>query len=190
MSKLSGWQANRLQSLLHNDGVIAYPTEGVWGLGCLPESLPAVSQILRLKNRSWERGLILVGSSIEQFSSYLAGLPADSLEELKQVWPGPVTYLLPDNGYCPLWIKGKHSTVALRVSDHPVVRNLCDRVASPLVSTSANPTGRVPARSSLQVRKYFPTGLDFIVQGEVGKQMGASEVRNLLTGSVVRAGRS
>jgi L-threonylcarbamoyladenylate synthase len=190
MLNKSGWQTNRLVSLVRKGGVIAYPTEGVWGLGCLPGSLPAVTRILRLKNRSWEQGLILVGASIEQFRPFLAGLSSDALDELYRVWPGPVTYLLPDNGYCPLWIKGKHNTVALRVSDHPVVQGLCDRLASPIVSTSANPAGHIPARNSLQVRKYFPTGIDFIVQGNVGESGGVSEVRNLITGSIVRAGSS
>ena len=190
MLNKSGWQTNHLVSLVHKGGVIAYPTEGVWGLGCLPESLPAVTRILGLKNRSWERGLILVGASIEQFHPYLAGLSSDALDELYRVWPGPVTFLLPDNGYCPLWIKGKHNTVALRVSEHPVVQDLCDRLGSPLVSTSANPAGRIPARNSLQVRKYFPRGIDFIVQGDVGEHGGASEVRDLTTGSIIRAGKS
>ena len=190
MLNKSGWQTNHLVSLVHKGGVIAYPTEGVWGLGCLPESLPAVTRILGLKNRSWERGLILVGASIEQFHPYLTGLSSDALDELYRVWPGPVTFLLPDNGYCPLWIKGKHNTVALRVSEHPVVQDLCDRLGSPLVSTSANPAGRIPARNSLQVRKYFPRGIDFIVQGDVGEHGGASEVRDLTTGSIIRAGKS
>jgi L-threonylcarbamoyladenylate synthase len=188
MLNKSGWRTNHLVSLVRKGGVIAYPTEGVWGLGCLPESLPAVTRILGLKDRSWEQGLILVGASIEQFYPYLVGLSSDALDELHSVWPGPVTYLLPDNGYCPLWIKGKHNTVALRVSDHPVVKGLCDRLASPLVSTSANPAGRIPARNSLQVRKYFPSGIDIIVHGNLGGYGGASEVRNLVTGSIVRGG--
>ncbi len=190
MLNVSGWQLDHLVSLMHRGGVIAYPTEGVWGLGCLPESLSAVSKILKLKNRSWERGLILVGSSIKQFHPYLEGLPSAALDELNRVWPGPVTYLLPDNGYCPLWIKGKHLTVALRVTDHPTVRSICDRLESPMVSTSANPAGRIPARNGLQVRKYFPTGIDFFVPGELGSHTGASEVRDLLTGSIIRAGAS
>jgi L-threonylcarbamoyladenylate synthase len=181
-----GWRTNHLVSLVRKGGVIAYPTEGVWGLGCLPESLTAVTRILGLKNRSWEQGLILVGSSIEQFHPYLVGLSPDALDELHREWPGPVTYLLPDNGYCPLWIKGKHNTVALRVSEHPVVKGLCARLSSPIVSTSANPSGRVPARNSLQVRKYFPSGIDFIVPGNLGGYRGASEVKNLITGSIIR----
>ncbi|MFP6807824.1 MAG: L-threonylcarbamoyladenylate synthase [Pseudomonadales bacterium] len=182
-----GWKRNYLVNLIYQDGVIAYPTEGVWGLGCLPESLSAVTRILSLKNRSWKQGLILVGSSIEQFAPYISELPHEALAEMERVWPSAVTYLLPDNGYCPLWIRGEHSTVAIRVSAHPLIRDLCDHLNSPLVSTSANPSGRPAALNSLQVRRYFGSGVDCILPGELGSSRGASELRDISTGVIVRA---
>ncbi len=181
------WRQQNTRRTLTRGGVIAYPTEGVWGLGCLPASLSAVTRILAIKNRSWEQGLILVASSVEQFLPYLEGLPEECRTTLESPSPGPVTYLVPDNGYCPLWIKGKHPTVALRVSTHPVVRSICQGVDSPIVSTSANPSGRPPAKTILQVRRYFPRSIDFFVPGKLGSARGASEVRNLLTNEVVRA---
>ena len=166
--------------------VIAYPTEGVWGLGCSPYSLSAVSRILKLKKRSWEQGLILVASSIQQLKPFLTGLPEESLGQLKSDWPGPVTYLVPDNGCCPLWIKGAHNSVALRMSSHPVIRDLYQRLKSPLVSTSANLSGRIAAISQLQVRKNFPVGVDAIVPGTVTDAHSVSEIRDLATGKILR----
>jgi len=188
-ARLSSWRLDHVARQVSRGAVIAYPTEGVWGLGCSPFLLAAVSRILNLKNRSWEQGLILVASTTEQLAPFLAGLSAESLGVLERDWPGPVTYLVPDNGYCPLWIKGKHNSVALRVSSHPVIQDLCRCLQSPLVSTSANLSGRKPATKALQVRKNFPGGIDVIVPGKVGDSNSVSEIRDLTSGRILRAAK-
>ena len=167
-------------SALLNDGVIAYPTEGVWGLGCLPTSEIAVQRILNIKRRHREQGLILVGSKIAHFDSYLEGLPNHKVTELGRTWPAPVTFLIPDNGFCPDWVKGNHSTVALRVSAHSVVQSLCNLVNGPIVSTSANRSGCAPALTEAAVRSVFGTEIDLIVSGELSGPEGPSEIRDLL----------
>lgn len=173
------------QRILAGD-VIAYPTEGVWGLGCLPENEEAVARILALKQRSWEQGLILAAASIEQFDDYLEGITAEERSTLESAWPGPVTFVVPDNGTAPLWIRGKHDSVALRVSAHPVVSAICNQLGGPIVSTSANPSNRAPATSPLRLRQYFPEGVDYVVPGELGGAAGASEIRLLRTGEIIR----
>ena len=189
-ARISDWRMDHVAKQVNGGAVIAYPTEGVWGLGCSPHSLSAVSRILKLKNRSWDRGLIMVASSIEQLKPFLTGLSDEMRDQLERDWPGPVTYLVPDNGCCPLWIKGTHDSVALRVSSHPVIQDLCQRLNSPLVSTSANPTGRVAAISPLQVRKNFPAGIDAVVPGTVTDRRSVSEIRDLNTGKVLRTRNS
>ncbi|CAH0993002.1 Threonylcarbamoyl-AMP synthase [Sinobacterium norvegicum] len=169
-------------------GVVAYPTEAVWGLGCLPDDQQAVEQILALKKRSWRKGLILVAANIEQFSSQLMGLSAEQRETLAASWPGANTWLVPNNGTVPPWISGDHSAVALRVSNHPVVTALCRQVGGPIVSTSANPQGKPSATSSVKVRKYFAGESLQLAPGRVGKNQKASTIKDLLTGNVVRAG--
>ena len=180
------WRFELIAQRLWQGAVIAYPTEGVWGLGCLPENEEGVARVLALKRRPWQKGLILVAADLAQFAPYLAGLTADRLAVLEQTWPGPVTFLVPDNGCAPPWIKGTHDQVALRVSDHPVVRGLCQAAGAPLVSTSANPGGRMPARSSLRVRQFFADAVDIIVPGALGGATGPSEIRDLMSGSVHR----
>ncbi len=175
-------------SKLCNDGVIAYPTEGVWGLGCLPSSEIAVHRILALKQRQQEQGLILIAGEMGHFADYLEGLSNHKLAALRQTWPGPVTFLVPDNGSCPEWIKGSHSSVALRVSAHPVVQSLCKRVDGPIVSTSANRSGRAPAKSAAEVRSIFGNEIDCIVPGELSGADGPSEIRDLLSGEIIRQG--
>lgn len=183
---LAQWRFELIARRLWQGAVIAYPTEGVWGLGCLPENEAGVSGILSLKRRSWQKGLILVAADIEQFEPYLDGLLPEQWGELDATWPGPVTFLVPDNGFAPPWIKGTHDRVALRVSAHPTVRALCLAADAPLVSTSANPAGRAPAATALRVRQYFGDAVDLIVPGVLGDAAGPSEIRDLLDGSVQR----
>ncbi|ROR98988.1 translation factor SUA5 [Sinobacterium caligoides] len=169
-------------------GVIAYPTEAVWGLGCDPENALAVEQLLALKGRSVDKGLIMVAANIEQLAPYLTDISAAQRQSLEASWPGPNTWLVADNGRVPAWIRGRHDSVALRVSSHPLVVALCQRFGGPIVSTSANPQGKPSARSALQVRRYFAGYLDGIAPGCVGGAKTASTIRELASGRIIRAG--
>ena len=190
LDELPRWRVNRIVDGLINGAVIAYPTEGVWGLGCLPELEASVAHILNLKQRHWREGLILVASDIAHLELYLDGISSDAREQLMEVWPSPVTFLVPDNESVPTWIKGTHDRVALRVSDHPTVRSICDTLGGAIVSTSANPTGHKPALNALRVRQYFGKEVDFVVPGRLGGKGGPSEIRDLVTGVVIRQGGS
>lgn len=171
--------------MLHG-GVIAYPTEAVWGLGCAPDNEHAVRKILQLKKRAEAKGLILVAADIEQFAPYLQGLTSVQLQTLRASWPGPHTWLVPHNGTVPAYIRGQFDSVALRVSAHPVVVGLCRAFGGPIVSTSANPQGMQPAREQFQVQRYFGGQLDDIASGRVGNAAKPTQIRDLLTGQVLR----
>jgi len=174
--------------VLRAGGVIAYPTEGVWGLGCDPANAGAVQRLLALKQRDPAKGLILVAGDIGQFTPYLAGLGEHELERLRASWPGPVTWLVPANGVASRWITGRHSGLALRVSAHSQVAALCRAFGGPIVSTSANPSGRPAARSALRVRRYFRGQLDYVLCGPLGGRRGPSLIRDLMTDKVLRPG--
>jgi L-threonylcarbamoyladenylate synthase len=182
------WQSRIACHVLRNGGVIAYPTEAVWGLGCLPQCKEAVQRILDLKNRSVDKGLILVAASTAQLSPYLEGLTKAELRRLDESWPGPVTWLVPDNGAAPSWVKGSHQTVALRVSDHPIIQSICNTVGSAIVSTSANITGRQPIREPLKLRQQFGPHLDYIYAGELGGARTVTAIRHLREDRLVRGG--
>ncbi len=167
--------------------VIAYPTEAVWGLGCDPFNHKAVMQILALKRRPQEKGLILVAGDISQFDFLLDSLTETQRAQLGETWPGPTTWLVPHRQQVPEWISGDFDTVALRVSDHPLVRELCRGFGGAIVSTSANPQGLQPARDSLRVRRYFGRKVR-VISGSLGKQQNPSEIRDLLSGRIVRPG--
>lgn len=181
----SQWRLEQVAQVVEAGGVIAYPTEAVWGLGCDPWDAQAVERLLALKARPVEKGLILVAADMAQFDFLLADLPEAWLAQLRDSWPGPNTWLVPHQGRLPGWITGVHDSVALRVSDHPLVQALCARTG-PLVSTSANPAGRPAARSRLRVRQYFGNGLDALLTGELGGRRNPSLIRDLRSGRVVR----
>ena len=172
---------------LAREGVVACPTEAVWGLSCDPDSERAVKRLLRLKQRPVEKGLILVAARESQFGFLLQGLPAAQRQTLSASWPGPYTWLLPHYGRVQPWVHGDFDTVAVRVSDHPVVAALCNAWGGPLVSTSANPAGAQPPRHAFQVYRYFGHSLDGVLPGAVGNAARPSQIRDLSSGAILRA---
>lgn len=186
------WSRNpRIQyaaKVMRRGGVAAYPTEAVWGLGCNPFDYIAVERLLALKDRPVGKGLILLAADIQQLEPFIDHLDDLQRQRLKNSWPGPVTWLVPDNGRAPNWITGDFSTLALRVTDHPLAAGLCRAYGGPIVSTSANPQGMAPARDPLTVRRYFGQQLDVITNGQVGKRNNPSEIRDLLSGKIHRPG--
>ncbi|WKD49886.1 L-threonylcarbamoyladenylate synthase [Microbulbifer spongiae] len=169
-------------------GVIAHPTESVWGLACDPYNLQAVKRLLRLKRRPLEKGLILVSGEMDSFGNFLAALSDDQRRQLRDTWPGPVTWLVPHFNRIPYWICGAHASVALRCTSHPFTAALTHAFGGAIVSTSANPMGCQPARQKYQVLRYFGDALDFVGGGATGGHSAPSEIRDLLSGRVMRPG--
>ncbi len=167
-------------------GVVAYPTEAVWGLGCNPFDARAVLRLLELKGRAMDKGLILLAARETQLAPWLEPLPAAQRRQLAETWPGPVTWLVPNRELAPEWVTGRFETLALRVTDHPVAAALSLAYGGPIVSTSANPAGLAPARNALTVRRYFGSALDDITPGRVGQRREPSVIRDLATGRVLR----
>ncbi len=174
---------------LRQGGVIAYPTEGVWGLGCDPADYPALQRILDLKQRPVAKGVILLGSRLEQLAPWLGSLSRDEWNRLAQSRGKGVSWLVPHEGNTPWWITGDQPNVAVRLTDHPVVCDLCDGFGGAIVSTSANPGGMAPALNALRVRSYFGNLIEVIVPGALGGQNGPSEIRTLRGDAVIRPGK-
>ncbi|MCB1639986.1 MAG: Sua5/YciO/YrdC/YwlC family protein, partial [Thiothrix sp.] len=122
---------------VRNGGILAYPTEAVFGLGCNPGNLSAVQRILGIKQRPADKGLILIGTSLNQFDAWLAPLDDLILSRIEPGWPGPVTWLLPVRPEVSPLLRGNHDRIAVRISNHPDCQYLCQRLGHPLVSTSA-----------------------------------------------------
>lgn len=174
---------------LRNGGIVAYPTEAVWGLGCDPDDGEALARLIQLKLRDPAKGLILIAGDIAQLEPWLAGISPAQREQLHSSWPGPFTWLVPDNGHAHALLRGEHSSLAVRVSDHPLVQALCAQFGGPVVSTSANRAGEAPAMSANDVTAAFGDALadDVILDGPLGGNPRPSTIRDLATGKVLRA---
>jgi L-threonylcarbamoyladenylate synthase len=185
---VSWWHLKTAARILAGGGVIAYPTEGVFGLGCDPQNAAAVLRVLAIKQRPVEKGLILIAADRAQLFGYVC--PDSSMEQrIAATWPGPVTWLLPAGPLARTWLCGGGGLLAVRVSAHPVAAALCRAFGAPVVSTSANLSGRPPARSALSVRKSLRgRGVDYLVPGETGGETGPTEIRDGRSGAVLRRG--
>lgn len=184
------WHLRRAASAVAQEGIIAYPTEAVWGLGCDPFSEKAVEQLLRMKQRPASKGLILVASNLQQLGPLLQNLNNSEHSLLSQKYDHPVTWLIPDEkNLIPSFIKGSNSEVAIRVSAHKQVKLLCDYWGGLLVSTSANRSTESPAMSATEVKSIFQNQLDFVLPGSLGGYEKPSEIRALRGDRVLRSGR-
>ncbi len=174
----------RAAEVLLGGGVIAYPTEGVFGLGCLPDDSGAVSRILALKRRDPAKGLIIVAASVAELRGWVA--PAD-LDALPPPDPAaPVTWITRPGPRATPLLRGEHQGLAVRITLHPVARDLSLAVDSPIVSTSANLSGRPVVRNKILLRREFGPLVDYIVPGDCGVMRGPSEIRLLSNGRVLR----
>jgi L-threonylcarbamoyladenylate synthase len=174
----------RAAEVLSSGGIIAYPTEGVFGLGCLPDDILTVRRLLSLKQRDAAKGLILIASNIDQLDGW-ASVP-DKLSIPAPDPMHPVTWIVPPGPRAHALVQGRHNTVAVRITTNPVAAAICDAVESPLVSTSANLSGNPAARNRIVLRRQFSQRVDYIVPGDCGPASGASEIRDLVSGKVVR----
>lgn len=172
--------------------VLAYPTEGVWGLGCDPYNEQAFLEILRLKQRPIEKGVILLAGQLSQVEHLLKNLTADIRDQVISTWTNrspkerATTWLLPADESIPTWIKGDHPQVAVRVTNHPLCTALCNAFDGFIVSTSANPAGLEPSRSLQEANQYFGPDLNYL-NGDLGLSREPSKIIDALTGTVIRA---
>lgn len=168
--------------------LLVYPTEAVMGIGCDPDNEAAVNQLLEVKQRAVEKGVILIAANYSQLLPYVNdnAIRPDRRTDIFSSWPGPNTWLLPKSTTAPSWITGKHDKIAVRVTNHPVVVALCNKLNKPLVSTSANLTGQAPARSIAEAKAVFADSVVY-VDGEVGGADKPSTIRDGDTAEVIRA---
>jgi L-threonylcarbamoyladenylate synthase len=176
---------------IRRGGIVAYPTEAVYGLGCDPLNAAAVLRLLTIKGRTMDKGVILIAANFAQIQPFISPLTAEQKQQLDNTWPGPTTWLLPANPAVPKWICGEHNRpqgnrIALRITAHPLAKALCETTGHAIVSTSANVSSQPPAKSALTVRRYFGDQLDFILTGALGGLSKPTTIKDLITGKTTR----
>jgi L-threonylcarbamoyladenylate synthase len=183
MSRLAIRRAARI---VRRGGVIAYPTEAVFGLGCSPRDRRAVFRVLAIKRRTWRKGLILIGADFEQLERYAILPPEPRRSEVLASWPGPHTWVLNARPGAPHWITGGRRSVAVRVTAHPVAAELCRTVGHALVSTSANVSRRPPHRRLLSLRASLGRQVDYVLAGPLGGLTAPTTIKDARSGGLLR----
>ena len=184
MTIIPNFLANKIKEVINHGGIIAYPTESVYGLGCDPFNEQAVKKIFSLKGREENKGLILIASSWHQINELVA--PSGNFELALSTWPGPVTWLFQCSEKVPVWLNGNKNTIALRITAHPMASAICEMLDKAIVSTSANLAGEKPARTAAEVYQIFGDAIDLIIEGEVGDLKQPTPIRDVQTGNYLR----
>ncbi len=172
---------------LQRGEVIAYPTEAVYGLGCDPWNQTAVETLCAIKQRDLAKGMIIAAADWSQVAPLIKPLPKDIEQHVKNSWPGHTTWLLPANDHIPEWVRGDHASIAIRVSNHPIVHALCQHFGKPIISTSANVSTETPCLSADEITKQLNDDrIAYIIDAPLGNESKPSTIIDALTGKTLR----
>ena len=174
----------RAADVLLRGGVIAYPTEGVFGLGCLPDDQQALQRLLDIKQRDASKGLIVIAANSSQLEGWIDLPEGRSLPEPDA--EHPITWIVPAGAKVSPLLRGEHTSLAVRITSNPVAIALCLAAESPLVSTSANLSGKPTARNRFVLQRQFADVVDYVVPGDCGPASGPSEIRDFISGKILR----
>ena len=170
---------------LKTGSVICYPTEAVYGLGCDPWCETAVNEIYKIKNRTKDKPFLLVASSVEQLNK-LVNIKKIT-DEVKNSWPGHNTWLIPSKLSTPKWlVNSKTNLIGVRVSNHPVIIEICKKFDSPIISTSANKSHETSINNKQDVINMLSDNIDFLVDGNLGNEKKPSIIKNMITNKIIR----
>jgi L-threonylcarbamoyladenylate synthase len=183
---MSAFRIRHAARILKQGGVIAYPTEAVFGLGCDPRNPAAVDKLLQLKQRSWRKGLILIAANFSQVADFIEPLDEYLQNQIFTQQTKPITWLLPACSTTPRYLRGTHSSLAIRITSHAQTIDLCNKFGGAIVSTSANPSHSPPAKKLLTVRKYFQNRLDCMLSGATDGFSSPSEIRDPRANRILR----
>jgi L-threonylcarbamoyladenylate synthase len=186
MSNLSVSIATAVAAL-SNGGIVALPTEGVYGLSCDPRHLSSIRYLCNIKQRPEDKGFVVVAATLEQLQDYIQPLSPEHLALVKSTWPGPVTWIVPVKaGVSPL-IHGNTDTIAVRVTAHPILSAICQQLGAPIISTSANKSNESPATAAEEIDQLFSINqIDYILDGPLGNLNGPTEIRDLFSHAIIR----
>ena len=176
---------HRLNRFIRKGGIVAYPTESCFGLGCDPKNRNAINRIIRIKKRSRNKNFILIGSSIKQFNFFIKPINKLSRKNLFLKWPGHHTWLLNTNNRCPSWLKNDNK-IALRISSFHSCYELTKSIDMAITSTSLNLSGKISLKNFRDVCRFLPNQVK-LIPGKIGKNKNPSTIQDLETKKIIRA---
>jgi L-threonylcarbamoyladenylate synthase len=187
MQHFDSTQIDQAAAILRAGGVLAYPTEGVYGLGCDPDNRAAFEKIFAIKRRPAAQGVLLIAADFTQVADWISTVPESVLERARAIWPGAHTLIFPASARVPAWVRGEHAGVALRVTSHPPAAALCRSFGGPIVSTSANRHGGAPALSAAEVGTILDNTPDGVLDAPLGGLDRPTPITDAMTGAIIRA---
>ena len=156
---------NDINEILKNGGVIAYVTDTVWGLGCLPNNEKAVKKIYDIKHRDGKKPLILMSNEFYNLFDYLKQpIPKEAQKLIKKFFPGALTLVLEKSEKTPDYITSNMNTVGVRIPDNKVFQKICENIDEHiLATTSANLSGELAALSYEEAMNYIGNKVDLVI---------------------------
>ena len=168
--------------IIKNGGNAIYPTEGIYGIGCDPFNKSSVEKIFDIKGRDLTKNFIILASNIK----YLKRIIDNNLFKNKALIDGSfTTWVVPTNKDCPLWLSTNKS-IAIRITNHPVVDELCENIGGPVISTSANCSNQKYTDNITAIENIFDGKIDCIVKGQLGNEKKSSMIKDILTDKILR----
>ena len=170
---------------LKSGEVIGYPTEAVYGIGCDPWNQSSVEKIAKIKGRERRQTFLMVASSIDQLTDLIDISRLSS--QVKSSWPGHTTWLIKAKENVPYWLQDEQTNkVGVRVSNHPLVRELCNEYGKPIISTSANISGKEEIKNQQEFIRTFSSNINYLVDGDLGDYDKASMIIDMETNRKIR----
>jgi len=161
---------------LRQGGVIAFPTETIYGLGVDIFNEKAVNKLYQLKGRDFNKPLSIFVSSLKMLENYVEEIPPQAKELIQKYWAGPLTLVFKASSKVPKFVLAGGNTIGIRMSSHKIINEIVERLGHPITATSANISGKKEALTADEVRQYFPSGLDYIIED--------SAQENTITGNI------
>ncbi|HXG37074.1 MAG TPA: L-threonylcarbamoyladenylate synthase [Dehalococcoidia bacterium] len=155
----------RAARVLRADGLVCYPTDTVYGLGAIASNDGAVRRLYAVKGRPLEKALPILLADAEQVEELAQDIPEQARRLMQRLWPGGLTIVLKKSGQFRSLALGEEETVAVRVPNQPLVRELIRRIGAPLTGTSANRSGQRPPVTAEEVAQQLNGDVDMIIDG-------------------------
>ncbi|MFA7243883.1 MAG: L-threonylcarbamoyladenylate synthase [Patescibacteria group bacterium] len=169
---------------LRSGGVIGYPTDTTYGIGCVVSNLDAVDKVFELKGRDFSKPMSLAFSSVEMIKKYVK-LPEEYEKILRKYLPGPYTFLLPKNDLVSEKITAGFGKVGVRIPKYDLIIKIIEELGEPIITTSANISGDPDIVRSDDLKLL----VDFIVSGDCTIKIPSTLI-DLETKSILRKGAS
>ena len=161
------YKIRKVVEILNNDGIIIYPTDTIYGIGCSIYSQKAIEKIRQIKGREKNKYFSILCYDLKDLSKYAKNVSNEAYKLMKRILPGPYTVVLQASRELPKILHSKRKTVGLRIPDHTLSREIVKELGHPIITTSANRSGQEPLNDPKLLEKEFGKEVDVVIEGEV-----------------------